>query len=170
MATPIIYTFSGVGSGSLGSQQFGNSPFAITVLADASTVYHSTGLYPQGATAVDCPVATATISVLGIYSAIFAFGMNITLMNNPENGQFWVSIGMAPDQLLVVKNPALRGYTLRESLKLLAGAGPFTVPKPYPITTSQSLTFTSITSVAFQATLWLPDPPTNLQFHIVSPA
>jgi hypothetical protein len=169
MATPIIYTFSGRGSGTLGTQPLQNTPFAITLLADAATAYNPSGLYPNGATAVDCPTATAAIFILGVPTAIIAFKLNVILMNNPENNQFWVSLGLAPDQLLLVKNPALRGHTLKESLGPLAGTAPFPVPQSYPLTVQpptvppQSLTFTSITSVAFQATLLLPDPPTNLR-------
>jgi hypothetical protein len=167
MAIPIIYTFFGVGSGTLGTNQFDNASFVITVPADASTASSPTNLYPEWATQVNCPQATATISVLGLPTAIFGFALNVTLFDSAEAGLFWISVGLAPDQLVIVKNLDLRNYNLKQSLNPLAGMGPFPVSQnPYPITAIPgNLRFTSINSAAFQATLLSPQPPSNL--HVI---
>lgn len=169
MATPIIYTFLGVGSGTLGATPFDNAPFVITVPADASLLSTPTNLYPRGATQVSGPQATATISVFGLPTAIFGFALEVTLMNNAVSGQFSVAVGVAPDQLVMVKNPALQNYNLKQSVNLLVGTGPCPVsPKPYPITAiPENLIFTSITAAGFQATLVSLQsplqPPSNLR-------
>lgn len=167
MATPIIYTFFGVGCGTLGTNQFDNASFVITVPADASTVSNPINVYADGATQVSCAQATATISVFGLPTAIFGYALNVTLLDIAEKGVFWVSVGLAPDQLVLVKNQDLRNYNLKQSLNPLAGTGPFPVSQTsWPITAIPGkLKFTSITSAFFQAALLSPQPPSNL--HVI---
>lgn len=159
MTLPILYTFSGVGSGTLGNTAFQNATFAISALTDATIVSNPTNLFPQGASQVDCPQQSVTVSIAGQPAAVIGFGLGVILMNDPQHNLFWISIGLGADQLVVVKNPNLRHYNLKAGSAPVAGLAAIPVSqKPYPITViPQTLLFNAITKVEFQATL-LPKP------------
>jgi hypothetical protein len=134
---------------------FQNAAFAISVQADASLVYNPSNLYPAGALQVDGMVAAATVSIAGVPSAIVGFSLNVTLMNDTQHNLHLISVGSAPDQLVLVKNPALQHYNLKTALNPTKGTAPFPVSaRAYPLTNQpQTLQFSSIASAQFQATL-----------------
>jgi hypothetical protein len=155
MPLPILYTFSGVGSGTLGNSAFQNATFAISVLTDATNVYNPINLFPQGASQVDCSTQSVAVSIAGQPTAVIGLGLNVTLMNDPQHNLFWISIGEAPDQLVVVNNPGLRHYNLKAGSAPVVGIGAIPVSqRSYPLTAiPQALLFNSITKAEFQATL-----------------
>ena len=75
-ATPITYTFSGVGTGNLGGNPFNNASFTITSTADSSQIANpSSGLFRVSD-------LTATIFVSGIGNGTF----NISTVNVDNQG------------------------------------------------------------------------------------
>src|ERR1700722_1720801 len=77
-AQPIIYTISGVGSGSLGGNSFSNAPFTITAAADTSQIV--TG----SATFFEVPNSSASIFISGLGTATFT--STSTFANNSPGG------------------------------------------------------------------------------------
>ena len=151
MTTPIVYTFSGVGSGTLGATPFTDQPFVIAALADASKVYQNSILYPVPTTQIDLPQSTVMISISGSSSAIIQPSLSLALLFNPQRKPYQFTIGIAPDQLLAVTNPVFEHAALNKTVEITKGAGSIS-RKPYG-TSGGSLVFSSISSAEFGATL-----------------
>jgi len=155
-AAPIIYSFFGVGSGTLGTDQFDNEAFVITILTNTDSIVTNANMYPVPVLQNLCSQATATIAIAGLPSSIIGFGLTITALNNPQANLYQVSVGLAPDALVGVTAPALKGYGLDKSIGPVFGSGAFS-QKPYP-TTAGNLLFSSFSSTAFLAALAVPGP------------
>ncbi|MGA2245905.1 MAG: hypothetical protein ABSH48_12970 [Verrucomicrobiota bacterium] len=167
-AVPIIYSFFGVGSGSLGASPFNHAGFVITIFTNTGSIYTNPNLYPTPMLQNTCPQATATIAIAGLQSAVIGFGLTITALNNTHSNLFQLSAGVAPDVLCGVASPALSGYGLDTTIGPVFGTGSVS-QQPYP-TTAGNLLFLSASVAGFQATLVALAkvmPPGGL--HVISP-
>jgi len=158
---PIVYSFFGVGSGTLGTSPFTAAPFVITIFTNTSRIVSNTIWYPTPTPENLCSQATASIATAGLPTAILEFGLSITALSNPQANLFRLSVGLDPDALIGVASPQLKGYALATSIGPVFGTAVFS-QKPYPTTTGDLL-FTAVASAAFQATLMLPTPETAPQ-------
>jgi hypothetical protein len=154
-AAPIIYSFFGTGSGTLGTATFTDAAFTITILTNTSMIYTNPDMYAVPTLQNLCPQVTATVAIAGFPSAIIGFGLTITALNVPKSNLFQLCVGLAPDALIGVANEALKGYALDKSIGPVFGAASFS-KQGYPLTTGGNLLFSSMSSAAFQATLALP--------------
>jgi len=152
MSKPILYSFHGIGTGSLCGTPFTNSPFVILAYTDASNPTNPSNEYPQGALQVNCGQQRVVVSVLGLPPAVIQFGLSVTRLSDPAHGQFWIAIGLGTDQLVKVSNRALEGYGLTTSTPIIQSA-PVSGPsvKPYPVSETQSFSLNSLSKIAFQA-------------------
>ena len=159
-SAPIVYTFSGTGTGSFGATPFANSHFLITATADTRDVSAVDSYVSQ------ILVQSATVQVDGFNTGQFQIGLR--LFQGPyysippgSAGDATVGLSLAtgPD-LLDLFHPAFVGYALIHNL------GPVFVPVPdyqsrlsfnnIPTTTAP-MTLGSSLNVTFTATL-VPEP------------
>jgi hypothetical protein len=144
-ALPIVCSFFGVGSGSLGADTFMNAPFVIIVPTDTGRIYTDTNTYPQPTLRVSSPTMVSAISLFGRRTAVLNFGLTLTRLNDS------LLVGMDVNRLFAVAHARFANYGFNHSIELTSGAPAFD-PKNYP-TTAGDLVFTSISKGAFQATL-----------------
>ncbi len=149
----ITYTFSGTGSGSLGSQSFTDTLFTITSTADTSQVTNSSpGIFRV-------PDLTANVTVSGIGTGTFT----ITTINVSNQNVSRVGIS-DPNQnmaILFVDNPAVATYDLTTAIGPLTGPTAFN-PGATFATTAGDFSLTVVPSATFQATVGqaIPEPAT----------
>jgi len=164
---PILYTFSGTGSGTLGTNPFANVHFLLSATADTRDVNKVNVLG-----VLWIPVQSATVQVDGFDTGLF--GIGLSLFHSPyysvppgPSGSETVGLSLAtgPD-LLNLAHPAFVGYDLVTDL------GPVFVPVPdyqsrlsfNSIPTSiGAMTLTSSLNVTFTAAP-VPEPSQIVAF------
>jgi hypothetical protein len=144
-ASPVVYTLSGTGTGSLGGVPFSDVAFSITSTADTANI--AEGLV------FEVPDITATVFVSGLGTATF------TIPTQTFDNHFTGIVGInAPNQVIDIfdiSNPAFSSYDLSSSLGPVAGTA-----SASPIafeTTVGDFSFSSVSSAAFQADV-VPEP------------
>lgn len=144
-AIPVVYSFFGVGSGSLGADAFTEAPFVIVIPTDTGRIYSDTISYPQPTLRVSGPTLAGTISIFGRRTGVFNFGLTLTRLNET------LSVGMDLNRLFAIANPVFVGYGFYRAIGPITGTPAFD-PRPYP-TTAGDLLFNSVSKGDFQATL-----------------
>jgi hypothetical protein len=152
-ATPITYTFSGSGSGTLGSTAFTNQNFVATLNTDTSDIFFQGALSSVGD--IGLP---ASINIAGIGNETF-LGTTVTAALSSE---FDFAVGdaglfTAPGNIFSLVSPALIGYDQVSNITV-------TAPNNYLSsfvgvdTSGGALTFTRMSTVTFQAVAGTPEP------------
>ena len=146
----IKYTFTGVGSGSLGGVQFSGASFTFTVTANSSTTMHTsvdgpnfynTGPFSYAITGVGTGTSTNPVSVFsGDIGHLFVGVMTGTY---PSGNLVWGAVNSLPVYNLTT---ALGPVNLTDFFR----------SQPEPLSTSGGvLSMSSISNLTFQATSWL---------------
>jgi hypothetical protein len=120
-ADPINYSFSGVGSGSLGSVTFTNSSFVIDVSTDTSQIFLSSIWFTPPQLQAYAGLFSSTISISGIGTATNYSSLYVTLFRDSENKFQSVGVGhdIFPD--FSFTGSGLQGYGLDTSTEFLTG-------------------------------------------------
>ena len=161
MASPshaafITYNISGTGSGTLGSTVFNGAAFTITATADTSQVTSPLA----NVFAVTDISASITIANLG--PASFSSTMIVDNQSSSIAGISTTASGTPPlAAILGVSNAAFATYDLKTSIGPLSGTPVFNSGFVYS-TSQGNLTFNSITSASFQATLGTVPEPSSI--------
>jgi hypothetical protein len=122
LCSPITYTFTGTGTGELGSTPFSSAPFTVTVSADTSSIFSFTG-------GVELEALSSTISVSGLPLMTFTDTTSVA-----DNQSFEVIVfgDFTLDLALLDKsNAAFATYALATSI------GPISLPGPDTVSASQ---------------------------------
>lgn len=148
-ANPAIYTFSGVGTGSLGVNQFTDTSFTITATADTSSIIESSGVFMA-------PDTIATLSISSLGSATFT--IPTSTVNNQNNGILGI---VAPHQNRAIFggiNPVFSSYDLSYSFESVTGTPAFNAGTGFS-TSAGTFSLNSVSSISIQAEV-VPEPST----------
>jgi len=155
-ASTIIYIFSGMGSGQLGSSTFSNVPFTLTATADTSQI-------TQLGLALDVVNQTATVFVTGIGTAAITDETDTHELQSLQDP--WIYLGDLSNYRGIMRlteyAPAaipLASYDMASPLAPVGGTPEINTPQSGGIfpTTLGNFSFTSVSSVSFQAEI--PEP------------
>jgi hypothetical protein len=146
-AAPITFTFSGTASGSIGTINFTNDSFIITLSADTANIHNiGSGLYD-----VD---GSSSINLNGIGTANFLI-LNRVFANNTYNAVgFSRSSTIGGNDFLDLNDSSLNGYNLASNFGPLLVAGPWTgqwTNSPQADTTLGLVIFNTASDVTFTA-------------------
>jgi len=148
-AVPITYTFSGVGTGTVGATPFTNAAYTITLVGDTTAVT-SAGQFHN--------VTTTTMTIAGIGTA------TITDVNNIFDNQGLSTLGFQSLvtflDLLDVANPAFATYALGTNLGPISGLTATALSQFTGVnSTLGQISMPSSGPVTFQATIGGAPPP-----------
>jgi hypothetical protein len=159
-AEPIVYTFSGVGSGTLGAESFSDAAFAVTVSADTSNIVSSPLLFGLS----HVPDSSATIFVNGLGTVPIITQLGVADSQNLETtgpAAITLDVSSDPDVSPIFEvHPGTKDYLLSEPIGPIGGQM-FMQPVSFtPFATSDGdFAFSSLLSVTFQAALQpVPEP------------
>src|SRR5579872_6481718 len=115
-AAPLTITFTGTGSGKVGSTSFTNQPFTITVSSDTTTVIHGTSCCADDYTTPPGTTTTFNITTVGSGTmtdnqAVFVHQSEATLGLWHYNDPDWLTIG----------HPAYETYALAGNIGPISG-------------------------------------------------
>jgi hypothetical protein len=152
-AAPVTYTFSGLGTGLLGSNSFTNASFVTTITTDTSQVAFQSQLSSWGAIGIP-----ASISIAGLGSATFT-GTTVLYDFTHEVGFAVGDSGFltAPGNIMAVDDNSLVGYQLLTNLTV-SGPNPYVSSISGVGTTGGGLTFSHMSPVTFQTVVGTPEP------------
>jgi hypothetical protein len=150
-ATLLTYTFTAIGSGSLGANTFSNASFTITTTADTNQVTSLGG-------SIVVPDLTATVCVSGFETATFTFATknvdNQGLSRAGLSGEFFPAI-------LFEDNAAFSTYDLTTPIGPLTGPPSFNSGANFP-TTAGNFSLRAVSDVTFEATTAQAAPEPSL--------
>ena len=153
LASEIIYTFSGVGSGTLGADSFSDASYAITLYADTSKIVVTPLLF--GESFVPDLSATVFVNGLGtatITSQMVVYDLNDLGMVGPATISLFNSDDDPAARVLAV-HPDTKEYFLSEAIGPIGGTLVDNQSSGASFATSDGdFSFSSLTSVRFQAT------------------
>jgi hypothetical protein len=159
-AVPITYIFSGVGSGSLGTGTFSDVSYVITLFADTKNIVTTPLLFGES----HVPDSSATLFVNGLGTATISSQLEVNDFENlGTEGAATISLivrtGSSSAPILGV-HPFSKNYYLGEPIGPVGGPGVNYQDSGVSISTSDGdFTFSSLSSVRFQATLQpVPEP------------
>jgi hypothetical protein len=152
LAYDIIYTFSGVGSGTLGANSFSDASYAITLYADRSDIVTSPLLFGDSYV----PDLSATVFVNGLGTAAITSQMRVRDFQNlgmvgPATISLYNSDNPAFAAILAV-HPDTKDYILSEAIGPIGGTLLDNPGSGASFATSDGVfSFSSLVSVKFQA-------------------
>jgi hypothetical protein len=170
-ADAIVYTFQGVGTGSIGNTPFTRSPFTITLTADTNSISQfALPCTPAPCTVLDVPATAATISVDGLTAAITS---PIGVFDNQTIAALGLSritglgSGGIGSDLMDLSNAAFSGYGLTGPFGPvgpvnLGGLSEFSCSAGCVTTELGNLTLTSASQVTFTDPISTPEPASVL--------
>jgi hypothetical protein len=138
----IIYIWSGIGSGSLGSNSFMDAPFTITSTANISQITEA----PLGVLLVANIAATISISGMGIAT----FTIPTDTVANRSNSLVGIGAPIQDDAILFVGNDAFATYDLGSPIGPIAGP-PFRSIEAKFATTAGIFSLSAVSTATFQA-------------------
>ncbi len=146
----LVYTVSGTGFGTLGTQSFSNAFFQLTAMADTTLIYSPTsGLYYV-------PDSVAKVYVAGRGTGTFVDSMVETA------SQTYTGAGLGDPALnravMYVKNPGFATYDLSTPIGPLSGYPAYNSGLAFRTTAGDFVLTGGISALAFEATP-LPDLP-----------
>jgi hypothetical protein len=145
-ATPIVYTFRGTSSGSVGATSFSNSAFMIQVFADTNDVVQ----LPQESTFTVEDISS-TFEIAGIGLGVFSAEERVFDNQDVAFLGFARSVSRGGEDLLDFENIAFATYDLRNPFgPTFLGSPPVFVFNAEPSTLGP-VTFTSFQDVTFSA-------------------
>jgi hypothetical protein len=171
-ASPITYTFTASATGSIGSTNFTNAPLTIMVSADTADIQNSTSLF--GASLFENTGTATSFSVGGMSGAFDDTPVVLSCINIPADvcgaGANLLQFGEGQHQELDVFNSVFSTYALDTTTASISSTSPQT-ELPYQQATSiGALNITSLTGLAFQASLpppaSTPEPATLVEVSI----
>jgi hypothetical protein len=147
-ASPIIYQFNAIGSGSLGGNSFDNAAITITANTDTSQIFtYSPGI-------LHVPNLSATVYIAGLGTATFDNTRDFVNQNTGAG----ISDGVLGYDILAVATRSIGTYDLSTSIGPLSGQAAFNVGVAFG-TTEGDFILTSASSGIFQATIEpVPEP------------
>ena len=164
LAEGIIYTFSGVGSGTLGADSFHDASYDITLFADTSDIVTSPLLF--GVSYV--PDLSATVFVNGLGTSVINSQMRVRDFQNlgmvgPATISLYNSDNPSFGAILAV-HPVSKNYFLSEPIGPIGVIGVTSVNSSDAsfATSGGDFSFSSLSSVTFQATLQSAPEPSVL--------
>jgi hypothetical protein len=159
-ADPIIYTFAGVGSGTLGTESFSDAAFTVTISADTANIVTSPILFGLS----HVPASSATIFVNGLGTVPILTQLGVANSQNLETtGPADITLNVSSDSTLspIFELPlGTKDYLLSESIGPVGGRTLMQPDSFTPFTTSDGdFAFSSLLIVTFQAALQpVPEP------------
>jgi PEP-CTERM motif len=151
-ATPIAYTWTGTGTGTLGGLAFNNAQFTFSVVSDTGTVFD------PGNGVLRNPALTASVNVAGVGTATLSNA--IAAVFNPTLSRVGLSDFTQNLAILFVATPA--GYDLASDFGPISGSTAFNAFTPFP-TSSGAFSLNSILrdTAEFRAVVrGVPEPGT----------
>ena len=145
-ASPVIYTLTGIGTGSLGADPFSDASFTITSTADTSDITESVGVFSVSD-------SLATLFVSGLGTATFTIP---TMTVDNTAGAAAISAPVQNMAILADFSPAFSSYDLNSSLTPVTGTPAFNSDTGFG-TTAGDFSLSSVSSVTFQAEV-VPEP------------
>jgi hypothetical protein len=145
-ASPVIYTLSGIGTGSLGADPFSDASFTITSTADTSDITESLDVFSVSD-------SLATLFVSGLGTATFTIP---TMTVDNTAGAAAISAPVQNMAILANFSPAFSSYDLNSSLTPVTGTPAFNSDTGFG-TTAGDFSLSSVSSVTFQAEV-VPEP------------
>jgi hypothetical protein len=156
-AASIVYTFSGIGSGSIGGSDFTDAAFTIQVLADTTGVHLTTGSFPVLAV----EDISSTLAIQGFQTATFTEGERVFVSQSGQIlgfGRSEFRSEFPGRDLLDIMSPTFATYDLRRAFGPLAAGNPSAVwQNLVEGTTLGGVTFYAAKSITFTASL-VPEP------------
>src|ERR1035441_4641697 len=142
-AEPITYTFSGTGTGAIGTSNFTDASFVVTINSDTTNVGYVPFLGTTGILGLP-----ATIDISGVGTEIFT-GNNFIYRGNFAATDGWVGFGESWN-LFELVGPSLFSYGLTTDLTVTGINGK--LAQDNNISTSGGLlSFRSMTPITFQS-------------------
>jgi hypothetical protein len=156
LATPITFTFAGIGSGSLGSTSFTDAEFKITALADTDDVSVAAGSRRVHRVFN----ATALVSISGVGDAEFTMPtISVANQNTPAVG--FSDPGQDLAILFANLNPAFATYNLRTAMGPTPGVPTINDGEVFA-TTLGEFVLDEVSTVSFEAVGGVVSEPTAL--------
>jgi hypothetical protein len=152
LAYDIIYTFSGVGSGTLGVDSFSDASYAITLYADTSAIFTTPLLFGDSYV----PDLSATVFVNGLGAATITSQMRVRDLQDlgmvgPATISLYNSENPAFAPILSV-HPDTKVYILSEAIGPIGGTVlNYRITDASFATSDGDFSFSSLVSVRFQA-------------------
>lgn len=143
-APSMIYTWSSIGSGSLGTNSFSDVPFTITSTADVTRIREE----PLGVLSVSNISATVSVSGFGIAT----FVIPTDTIANRSNSLVGIGARIQDDAILFVNNSGFAAYDLGSSLGPIGGPPARSIEAHFA-TTAGSFSLSAVSNVTFQAVL-----------------
>lgn len=156
-ATPITYSFDGIGSGVLGGTAFANTEISFDLHADTDDVYGAGTFFNN--------VNSSAINIVGFSTASFTT-VGLKMFMNSSNNALGFGDSMHND-LLDIMDSALAGYDLTTSIGVTYEPDPFAFSQFNNVSTTFGLmTLSNVNWVNFSATTntSVPEPATMLLF------
>ncbi len=151
LSDPLVFTFSGIGSGTLGGEEFTDSTFTFTFFSSTDDL-STPALYPHDITTPEGTTAKFTID--GVASGYFAGDQAVFVNESEDDVGIWV---YAPPDFLTLGNYAFATYNLKTNIGPIGGTAsalseilPVSVANG-PGTEPLSLTSVLQSSLTFQA-------------------
>ncbi len=141
-AASMIYTWSSVGSGRLGTNSFFDTPFRITSTADASGITEA----PLGVLLLSNIVATVSVSGLPVAT----FTVPTHSVANRSNSAVGIGALIQDDAVLFVVSPLLANYDLRGPIGEIAGTPARSIDSHF-MTTAGTFSLNDVSNVMFRA-------------------
>jgi hypothetical protein len=153
-AGPIVYTYTGSGSGTLGATGFTNAAFTVTLTSDTSQVMPQSQL--SGEVGI-IPIA-AQIAIAGLGTSTFTgttFLIEYQISSNTyalDFGEGNAGLFTPPGNIIELHSTSLYQYDMVSNLTV-TGTNTFLSAFVNTNTSGGALSFSSMTPVTFQATL-----------------
>jgi len=148
-AAPISYTFTGTGTGSIGTDPFTNAAFVVTINADTSQVAYQPLLTSYGILNLAGTIGISGIGTANFTDPLFFFG---------GHGSADVGFGyFGPGNLIDVLNAAASTYDLVSNFTFTGPNGNLN-QFVGAATNMGALTYTSMSDVTFTAVAGVPEP------------
>ena len=158
-AAPITYTFSGTGTGSLGTTNFTDASFVATLTSDTADVAFVPALSALGIVGLPADIEIAGVGSLNFTGTTFIFTGGQVVGFGEDNA----GIPSPPGNLIQINNAALSGYNLASDLTA-SGANDILSQFQNAATSGGALSFSSMSTVTFQSVVsavsGVPEPST----------
>jgi hypothetical protein len=146
-AVSLIYTWSSIGSGRLGTNSFFDTLFTITSTADVTQIREA----PGGVLLVSNIAATVSVSGIGIAT----FTIPTETVANRSYSAVGTGAPIQDDAILFVENPAFASYDLGCSIGPITGQPGRSIEAQFA-TSGGVFALSAVSAVTFQA---IPEPP-----------
>jgi hypothetical protein len=154
LSDPLVLTFSGIASGSLGAEEFSDSSFTFTFFSSTDEL-STPSLYPHD---ISTPEGTkAKFTIDGVAGGSFAGDQAFFVNQSEDDVGIWV---YAPPDFLTLGNYAFADYNLTTDVQPIGGTAS-ALSEFLPVSVGKSpdtelLSLTSVGNLTFQAQVGEP--------------